>query len=200
MSEQLKGITATVAKVLAGESTLPFVGGPDLCIFAHSNTDLYIRRTKPSIIVGRPEGRSWDFWMVTHSNSDDCLWYVYCAMANAIMNRETADDQMKATEFLKEASSIGQMAFWENDRYPFFLHGVITTDKKGRVETVGYGKGHWFVPKFILPREQGEILANELAVLECQRNHELNLVRVRYKAHLDLAIQKYQIQIRTPNI
>ncbi len=199
MSEQLKGITATVAKILVGESSLPALGDPDRCIFANACTDLYVRRTPPSAIEGRAEGRSWEFWMVNHSDPGDNLWYIYCAMANGIMQRETVEDQIRAVELTKAATHIGQMAFWEYDLYPYLLYSIIVDEKNGKVETKGYGKGAWFTPKFILPLQQGESLADELESLKNQRHHETNSVHVRYKAHLDLAVGKYLPQIRTPN-
>ena len=199
MTEQLKGITPTVAKIWAGELLLPVVGGPDLCIFTTQNggykNDVFIRRTKPSILEGHP-GVWWEFWMVGHHETASPIWNTYCALANAIMNRETEEDRVKAAEILKEGDHIGHMAFWEYDRFPYLLHGVITQERNGRVETEGYGPGNWFTPKFILPLEQGKNLSQKINALEAERIRELSVIHQRYNHLLDAALSHAGVEYR----
>lgn len=57
-------------------------------------------------------------------------------------------------------------AFWPYDRFPFIVGGtVIQMNDKGYVETIEYGRGHWFKPCKLLPLEVGKNLHAQLKKL-----------------------------------
>lgn len=73
------------------------------------------------------------------------------------------------------------MAFWEHDRHPYLLCGTVTSFcSNGSVETIEYGSRRRFKPLFILIKEEGKLLKEELSIQETNLFNELNKVKNTY--------------------
>lgn len=83
------------------------------------------------------------------------------------------------------------MAFWKYDQFPYLLWGTITNfGSEGRIQTIEYGYGNWFAPKFILAKEDGIHLSIKLDKLRNDRNSELKKLEDKYNNLLEEMISK----------
>jgi hypothetical protein len=77
------------------------------------------------------------------------------------------------------------MAFWSYDQFPYLLWSeVVEFTPAGRARVKGYG-GSAFVPVYVLPVEQGEELAEKLAMLRDSYNDAVKNMRESFNKQLD---------------
>ena len=73
--------------------------------------------------------------------------------------------------------------FWKYDLFPYVLSGTVSgvgVSDTNLVQTVEFGKGHFFRPMIILPDDEGKVIADKLAQLREQYDQDVNDLREKY--------------------
>jgi hypothetical protein len=76
------------------------------------------------------------------------------------------------------------MAFWENDRFPFLLHGEVdrfVDEPGGGVKMKDWG-GAVFRPLFVVPYNRGENIVQMLRRMEMQHAQEIKETHMKWQA------------------
>ena len=93
---------------------------------------------------------------------------------------------------MKKSAEIGDVAFWEYDKFPFLLCGEITKIyDNGYVKTREFG-GMIFNPVFFMEKEKGYELKNKLNELLHEFTKTNRDLQDTFVEKRDKLIQKYQ--------
>ena len=82
------------------------------------------------------------------------------------------------------------MAFWKYDLFPFLKGGEV--EEFNNNESVKIKGSYSFFYSFILPYEKGVQLLKKLDDLEINRNREIAMVTLGYKAQLITLLEEYR--------